>query len=309
MSYSDIHIQQGWPTEMEAMAQFLDQNMEYDTITAPLLREKLLQDPQADPQLCFTATVGGKTAGFLFCVRRSIRGQEFGYVKLMAVDKNFRRKGIGSRMYLMAEKVLTEKGAIHIRWYDVPLNYLMPGLDPRYTEAFCFASRHGFKQFGEAVNMRVDLNGMDWDTRRGEDALKEKGVEVRRATLADIPAIRDLLSNEWQLWNNEVDMAMQDDPPSVHIAFISGKLRAFSVHNGNNKGTGWFGPMGTHPDMRGLGMGSILLKRCLEDMRRQGHKTAIIPWVAPIAFYSHYTKARIERVFWRMEKVTEEPGR
>jgi GNAT superfamily N-acetyltransferase len=33
---------------------------------------------------------------------------------------------------------------------------------------------------------------------------------------------------------------------------------------------GWFGPMGTHPDLRGLGIGSILLKRCLKDMKRNG---------------------------------------
>ena len=302
MDASEITIRQGWPVNLEKIARFLDRNWEYDSMNSGLLEEKLYMDPLADPELCFTAFAGSEPVGFLFCVRRSIRGDEYGYVKLMAVDKSHRRKKLGSRMYEMAEQILVQKGAQIIRWYDVPLNYFMPGLDPRYTEAFCFAAKHGFQQFGEAVNMRVDLEGMDWSTRKEEEALKEKGVEVRRAEMADVPAIRELLSAEWQLWNNEVDMAMKDNPPSVHIAFIKNKLRAFSVHNGNNKGTGWFGPMGTHADMRGMGMGSILLKRCLEDMRLQGHPTAIIPWVAPIAFYAHFVKARVERVFWRMEK-------
>ncbi len=295
-------IQQGWPADFDAMARFLTSNWDYDTISPELLEEKLLLDPLADPELCFTSMANGQITGFLFCVRRSIRGQEFGYVKLMAVDKAYRRQKIGTRMYHMAEKLLQEKGATHIRWYDVPLNYFMPGLDPRYTEAFCFAQKHGFKQFGEAINMLADLSAKDWSTREEEEALKAKGVDVRRATTEDIPAIKKLLEAEWQLWNNELDMAMKDNPPSVHIAFIKGKLRAFSIHNGNNKGTGWFGPMGTHPDMRGLGIGSILLKRCLADQQAQGLTYSVIPWVAPIAFYSHYAGAKINRVFWRMEK-------
>lgn len=302
MDTQEVSIRQGWPENLTKTAEFLDANWQFDTIDSELLREKLLDDPYADPDLCFSAMYRGDLVGFLYAVRRSIRGQEYGYVKLMAVDAACRRQKIGTLLYEKAEKGLAEKGAQCIRWYDVPLNYFMPGMDPRYTEAFCFARKHGFSQFGESVNMLVDLNAMSWCTQKEEKELLSKGVEVRRATREDMPAILELLSHEWALWNNEVTMAMKDDPPSVHIAFLHQKLRAFSVHNGNNKGTGWFGPMGTHPDMRGMGMGNILLKRCLEDMRLQGHKQAIIPWVAPIAFYSHYVNASIHRVFWRMEK-------
>ena len=302
MDTQQITLVQGWPASLEEMAAFLDRNMDYDSMNAALLEEKLYLDPHADPELCFTAMHGSQIAGFIYCVRRSIRGQEQGYVKLMAVEKTLRRKKIGTLLYEKGEQLLIEKGATHIRWYDVPLNYFMPGIDPRYTEAWCFALKHGFKQTGEAINMRTDLNAMSWDTREEEARLMEKGIEVRRAESSDLDALKMLLSEEWQLWNNEVEMAMKDTPPSVHIALKEGRVLAFSVHNGNNKGTGWFGPMGTHPDLRGHGVGNILLKRCLEDMRLQGQDTAVIPWVGPVAFYCHYTRSVIERVFWRMEK-------
>lgn len=302
---TNINIKQGWPDNLEQMASFLDRNWDYDHMNSKLLNEKLFDDPFADPELCFTAFAGDEPVGFLYCVRRTVRGQEFGYVKLMAVDKAWRRKKIGSQLYEKAEHILMQKGATHIRWYDVPLNYFMPGIDPRYTAACCFALKHGFKQFGEAINMICDLVGKDFSTKKEAEALTAKGVLIRRAAGADHTALKQLLSTEWELWNNEVAMAMRDQPPSVHIAFMNGELKAFSVHNGNNKGTGWFGPMGTHPDMRGLGIGTILLKRCLADMQSQGHKQAIIPWVAPISFYSHYVDARINRVFWRMEKCVE----
>ncbi len=303
MKNKDIRIVQGWPEDLEAMAAFLDSNWDYDSIGAGMLGEKLHDDPMADSGLCFTAMAGELIAGMLYCVQRDIRGQRLGYVKLMAVGKPHRRRGLGSRLYERAEGLLKQSGVTAMRWYDVPLNYFMPGLDPRYTPAYCFALRHGFKQVGEAVNMLAPLQGKDWSTGLAERSLQERGVEVRRAGEADLPALRDLLSQEWALWNNEVDMAMRDSPPSVHIALKNNRIIAFSVHNGNNKGSGWFGPMGTHPDARGLGVGNVLLKRCLQDMQDQGHRQAIIPWVAPVAFYAHYVDASIDRVFWRMEKT------
>ncbi len=303
MNYKPVTLASGWTADIGQMAAFLDRNFDYDQMDEKLLKEKLLDDPMADPELCLTAFAGDEVAGFIFCVRRSIRGQEFGYIKLMAVEKCRRRRKIGSVLYQEAEKLLVKKGATHIRWYDAPLNYFMPGIDPRYTPAYCFALKHGFKQFGEAINMICDLENKDFSTQSEEILLAKKGVDVRRAAEADRDALSELLNREWALWNNEVNMAMKDDPPSVHIALKDEKVLAFSVHNGNNKGTGWFGPMGTHTDLRGLGIGTILLKRCLKDMQAQGHKKAIIPWVAPVAFYSHYVDARVERVFWRMEKL------
>jgi len=303
MDTEKFEIKTGWPQHYDVAASSLDQWWEYDNMNPELLREKLEGDPLADPELCLSAWHKGQMVGFLFAVRRDIREQAYGYVKLLGVHPNFRRMKIATRLYQLAEKRLAGKGAGVIRIYDVPLNYLMPGIDPRYTPALCFAWKMGFKQFGEAVNMISELAPLNLSTKVEEEKLEKQGVTIRRALPEDKPLLMDLLSGEWELWKNEVQMAYADNPPSVHVAFIDGKLRAFSVHNGNNKGTGWFGPMGTHPDMRGKGVGSILLKHCLDDMRRQGHKSAIIPWVAPVAFYSHYVNARINRVFWRMEKV------
>lgn len=297
-----FEIKTGWPEDAGGVARFLDRNFDFDRMTTGLLEEKLFEDPMADPGLCFSAYRNEALVGFLYAVRRDIRGEAFGYVKLMAVDQAYRRKGIGTALYQAAEESLVAKGATKIRIYDVPLNYFMPGIDPRYTPALCMAWKLGFKQFGESVNMVTDLAASDWSTKKEEQMLLAKGIEVRRATKEDKKELFSLLAEEWLLWQNEAGMALKNDPPSAHIALKNGRIKAFSLHNANNKGTGWFGPMGTHADLRGLGMGSLLLKRCLKDMQEEGHRTAIIPWVAPVAFYAHYVGARVERVFWRNEK-------
>ncbi|MBR8533998.1 GNAT family N-acetyltransferase [Carboxylicivirga sediminis] len=289
------------PAERAELTAFLNQNWEYDAITEELLQEKLEGDPDWMPQATFVCKDGQRIIGFMQGVMRHIRGVNYAYIKLMAVDSQYRRQGVATALYQRLEEVFVAHQANVVRIYDVPLNYFMPGIDPRYTPALCWAMRRGFERFGDTSNLVVDLN-QDWDMSTREDALRTDGIEVRRAKPEDKQAVLDFIKDEWLLWTNEVEMAFSDEVPSIHIALLNGEVKAFSAHNANNKGTGWFGPMGTHPDLRGKGMGAILLKRCLQDMKEMGLSRSIIPWVGPIDFYAWHANALVDRVFWRFEK-------
>ena len=48
---------------------------------------------------------------------------------------------------------------------------------------------------------------------------------------------------------------------------------------------GYFGPTGVQEDLRGNGVGALLLLRCLEAMRDMGYAYAIIGGVGPTKFY------------------------
>ncbi|WP_439181759.1 GNAT family N-acetyltransferase [Carboxylicivirga taeanensis] len=283
------------------VSRFLNSNWEYDSITEAILTEKLEGDPHWMPEATLVCRDGDRIIGFMQGVMRLIRGVNYAYIKLMAVDESYRRKGIATAMYKQLEELFRQKEADVVRIYDVPLNYFMPGIDPRYTPALCWAMRRGFERFGDTSNLLVDLN-QNWNMQQREDELQREGVEVRRAKPSDKQAVLDFIKDEWLLWTNEVEMAFKDEQPSIHIALMNGQVKAFSAHNANNKGTGWFGPMGTHPDLRGKGMGAILLKRCLNDMKEMGLSHSVIPWVGPIDFYSWHANARVQRVFWRFEK-------
>ena len=290
------------PEDLSAITEFLNANLDYDSLNESLLKEKLMEDPNWEPKKALICNDNDKILGFMQGVIRDIRGIRYGYIKLMAVDKNYRRQGIARRLYEKLEGSFRSDNVDVVRIYDVPMNYFMPGIDPRYTEALCFAMRTGFIRFGDSVNLTVNLNESDWDTSEEEKALKILGIEVRRVEAHEKQKVIDFVKEEWALWTHEVEVAFKDNPPSIHVAKLHGKIKAFSAHNGNNKGTGWFGPMGTHPDLRGKGIGNILLKRCLNDMKLMGQKSAIIPWVDHLDFYVHHTNARVDRVFWRYEK-------
>ena len=288
--------------DLLAVLHLLNTNLDYDTFTENMLLEKLEGDPFWNPEKTFICQDGKQIIGFMQGVIRDIRGTRYGYIKLMAVENDYRRLGIAGTMFSKLESQFKAERVDIIRIYDVPMNYFMPGIDPRYTPAVCFAIRMGFKRFGDTSNLTVNLSSSDWNTAQEEKVLKNQGIEISRPETKERQEVINFVEEEWALWKNEVDMAFRDDPPSIHIARLHGKIKAFSAHNGNNKGTGWFGPMGTHADLRGKGIGGILLKRCLFDIKAMDLKAAIIPWVGPIDFYAHHANAKVDRVFWRYEK-------
>ena len=57
-------------------------------------------------------------------------------------------------------------------------------------------------------------------------------------------------------------------------------------------------PDGDRAGRQELGLGRVLLRRCLADQRAAGQRTAQIGWVGPLRFYSRAVGARAERVFW-----------
>ncbi len=279
-----------------------NQNMEFDHLSETLLREKIYDDANYDRRLHFTAYGEGQVVGFVSGVMREIGAEKIGYIKLMVVRKEYRRRGIGKELYERLENILYEQGASKIRVYDVPFNYFMPGIDPRYTPALAFFETLGFRRFADTSNLIVDLK-QDFDTAGDEERLKAEGIEINRAGYEERDEILHFVDESFPLWRTEVENTYNSLPISLHIARQKGEVKAFSAHNGNNFGTGWFGPMGTHPDLRGKGIGGILLKRCLQDMKEWGLTQSIIPWVGPIRFYAYYVNARVDRVFWRYEKV------
>jgi mycothiol synthase len=280
----------------------LNRSLEFDKFTSALLEEKLFADPSWDPELCFVVGSENHLTGFIQGVHRDVRGVRLGYVKLFAVDPLERRKGVGSMLYKTLEEGLIRKNSEVIRAFDVPLNYFMPGIDPRYTPALCFFERMGFLRFGDTSNMSVDLRHQSFSISKEQAELEKEDILLTRAGEADMDELLSLIDTEWALWRHEVKIAFASQPPAVFIARAQGKIKAFAAHNGNNLGTGWFGPMGTHPDLRGKGIGGLLLKLCLEDIRSMGLEVAIIPWVGPVSFYAWQVNAQISRVFHRYQK-------
>ena len=273
-----------------------------DPCSADLLIEKMFADAGVVPQRRIGLFEHDRLLGLAVGAVRS----DLGYLKMIAVRPTYRRQGIGTLLTEQIEQTFAAAGVRRLRVAESAPNYLTPGIDAQNQETIEFLEHVGFQRFGEAFNQEVDLTTRDWDSAAAKARLlTQRQIEVVRATLDDRAAIDALLDVEWPTWKEEVHSALANEPSTVHIAKQAGNVIAFAAHDANNKGTGWFGPMGTAPAYAGQGLGRVLLDGCLEDMKRQGHLTATIPWVGPLEFYEKLAGAKLSRTFVRMEKEIE----
>ncbi|MEV6148823.1 GNAT family N-acetyltransferase [Nonomuraea sp. NPDC052129] len=227
----------------------------------------------------------------------SAKDPAVGHLDLLAVHPDARGRGHGRALVGAAEEWLRSEGATQARFAGNPPCYAWPGIDVRYTAAACLAESLGYERYHVAWNMTADL-GADLSVEEEPVRLAEAGVSVHAASAsteqglaADRERVAAFVREHWnENWAWEAANAA-----GLHYAERDGRILGFAAWGAR---PAWFGPMGTAPEARGLGVGGVLLRRCLAEMRAAGLSSAQIGWVGPLRFYSHAVGARAERVFW-----------
>jgi predicted N-acetyltransferase YhbS len=285
-------------TELDALFQLARDALNLDHFSRELLREKLFSARRPDEfhWAVHVAESAGDIAGFLQSAFRPAQARA--WIGLFAVAPRHRRRGLARALHAAA-LAAAPAAPREIEALAIPCNYLVPGLDPRYTEALCFLESLGYRRFGDCVNLMADLT-REFPIESDLQTLAHAGLTIRRAVPADRAGLDEFFAAHFgESWRFEAQLAIENDPPSLHLALRDGRVIAFSAHSTQNREWGFFGPMGTAPECRGLGVGRVLLWLCLNDLRAAGHRTAVIPWVGPISFYHRWAAARVERIFWR----------
>lgn len=275
----------------------------YDPMSLALFREKVWEDPDFDANIAFAFETDEQLVGFAVGVFRPNDEQSRGYIKLLAVDPAHQARSIGEQLLQRTEDGLVQLGATEIRVAESAPNYLIPGIDRRDTDSLDFFEHHGYERFAEARNLRVVLADRDWNSEEDRYRLDLQRIHIRRARNGDQDTLFAFLDIYWPSWKFETNRVFSNMPVSLHLAIKDGTVIGFAAYHGNNVGTGWFGPMGIDPTYQRMGIGSVLLRRCLRDLKKQGFETATIPWAAHIDFYERHANAHLDRVFYRYRKM------
>ncbi|MEU9829505.1 GNAT family N-acetyltransferase [Micromonospora chersina] len=276
-----------------------------DAAEAPSIVATLADRAAADrPVLRLGAVRGGALVGVLVG-SLSARDPRLGHVDLLAVAPEERRQGIGGGLLAEAEARLAALGAAELLLAGNPPQYAWPGIDVRYTPAVCAALRLGYRQDRTAWNMTADLSEGSpalRSTEAAEQRLAGRGVTVRRAGPADLPALAGFARATFGgAWDGELAGSVGRPDAGAHLAERDGEILGFAAYGSSRPS--WFGPMGTAPAAEGSGIGGVLLRRCLRDQAAAGVEAAQIGWVGPVPFYSGAAGARIERVFFLYRKA------
>jgi mycothiol synthase len=289
--------------EIEAVVDLLESASTFDELPFQQVVENVGDDAGVDDELVLGVRADGSLIGAAIGTHRG----DWGAVKAFGVTRELRRQGIGSALLAELERRLAARGAQRLRFfYDAP-HYLRPGIDFRDTAFISFVERRGFQQQRAACNMSADLAAAPLDTSVEEARLADQGFEVRRLESADADAFDRYLREVWhENWRVEGMRSLRRNPVTTHVALREGRIVGFASHSVS--GPGQFGPMGTNPELRGKGVGAILLKRCLADQRDAGFAECDIQWVGPKGFYADHVGARISRCFWQYEKELGPPA-
>lgn len=298
---SDINFRSWREDDAPAILDIWQQSTTTDPLTHSLLKEKAWEDPDFRSEWTVLAEHRGQVVAMALAVVRK-RSHPRGHLKLLAVAPFCRRQKIGSLMLRRMEEQLLAHGCATARLDEAAPNYLNPGVDTDNEIALAFFRHHGYREIGVAVHQRVELAARNWSQAACQVQPVDAKIQIRRAEADDLVPVKEWLGQTWPAWIDEVAQAFRNDPISVHLAFHESAVMGFAAYDANNRGLGWFGPMGTDARFQGHGVGRALLYRCLHDQWQQGYEHAIIPWVGPVDFYQRTCNAVMWRSFRRMEK-------
>lgn len=292
-----IKISETSPDDLDDVASLcareLVQDRDAGSIPAVLMRR---------PCISLLAARGSTLAGSCIgSVSADLGGAPEGFIDLLVVDRAEQRRGVGRQLAGMMEQQLAARGCERIYLAGHSPYYAWPGVDIHYTSAVCFAEDLGYRRQGCEVNMDVDLRHAHLDTVGAETALRPAGIHVRRANSADDGPLQESLAQTWQAsWVTEISAVLHSRQGGLYLAVQDSRCVGFCAY-GLNRGHE-VGPLGTSPDWRRLGIGGVLLKRCLADQRDRGIAIAELVWAGPLSYFSRTLNATIGRAFWRYEK-------
>jgi GNAT superfamily N-acetyltransferase len=289
------------PDHLPELLDLCKASLPLDPFNLSLLEKWVPGDPRYEPELTFGIYRDGRLAGAAVGVVHTLpEGDCHGWIKLLAVDPAHRRRGLGTALLAELERRFRDRQIPRLTTTGYP-HYFWPGVDVRYTPACCLFERLGFTEQRYTINMAVDLDAQSFDTAADERRLSDQGFTLHRADTHAAMSLRDFIDTEWPIWRHEVDLALANDPVSLFYATRGEQVVAYAAYDvAMFKGT--FGSMGTDPAFRGQGIGAVLLRKCLTDMKQMRYPRCEIAWVGPVSFYASNVGAVINRVFREYRK-------
>ncbi len=255
----------------------------FDAIDVQKFRKQALFDENFDVELAWIAvSEDDQVKGFIYGIKRKFpyleRGLEAdrGWINVIFVDPEFRKRGIGQDLYVKVETLFKEKGVKNITLGAYSPNYFFWGLDPdHYSEAVKFFEKNGYYSVDMHYSMGKNLHGYqipEITLKKKQDA-QRKGYTFKTFDYADALEVLQFLHDEFGAgWKRNALISMREGTACDY---------QLVMRNPEGKVCGWcmraidgnpmrFGPIGIAKRERNNGFGSILLDMQCYEMAKKG---------------------------------------
>ncbi|MEV5388270.1 GNAT family N-acetyltransferase [Streptomyces sp. NPDC052721] len=262
-----------------------------DPITPDRFRSLVLLDANFDPEGLRVAVEGDRVLGAAYAVRRltPMSGTDLepeqGWIPFFFVDPAARGHGLGRRLLTDALDWLHGHGRTRVDFSSYTPNYILPGLDAEtYPEAAKLLDSLGFRTLYEAAAMDRGLVGYRFpgEAARRRDELTARGYRFATPSDDDLVDLVALAGSHFDPdWARAIRECLAAGTPLDRIVVArdpSGRLAGWAMHGAYVSADERFGPFGVLEEMRGTGLGTVLLHLVLERMRARGAHTAWFLW-------------------------------
>ncbi|BDM73155.1 GNAT family acetyltransferase [Streptomyces nigrescens] len=275
-----------------------------DPITTARFRTLILLDPNFAPEGLRVADLGGQVVGAAYAVRRRtpLAGTDLepqdGWILFFFVDPRHRGTGLGRRLLRDALDWLRGHGRTRVGFAPYTPHYVLPGLDrAAYPEAARLMADLGFRLRCEAAAMHRNLVGhrMPDTVRRHQHDLVARGFRFGTPEDDDLVELLPLAADEFTPdWALAIRQCLAGGAPLDRIVVAhapDGRLAGWAVHGAYEGMTERFGPFGVRKELRGAGLGKVLLHLALERMRALGAHRAWFLWTGEHSPAGHLYRA------------------
>lgn len=272
-----------------------------DPIDARTFHRKVLLDPNFDPAGLIVARDAGEVVGFCLCLVRRVPLEkvgmepERGWITAFGVHPQARRRRIGSALMEAALDRFRQAGRREVAIAPYTPNYFVPGID---VEAYAAGLRWLTERFGFEVVARplsMDANIVRFDPApyaEREAALRAAGVRCEPLAPTAIPEFMAFMQGhmpgDWVRHAREllVDAARgYARYDQIVVAWLGEEVVGYCQFDGEH-----FGPYGVRADLRGRGIGTVLMVRCLQAMRERGLHHAWVLWTSDETAHRIYAR-------------------
>ena len=275
-------------------AQLLDvwrASMFADSLSDHLFRTKVLLDPNFLPENLPVAVEDGCVIGFVLALTRQVplflQGLEpdNAWITAFGVHTDQQRRGVGSALFRHIREKLKAEGRKTIDISPYVPNYFVPGVDVKaYPGTLIFLETMGFKARYNAISMGANLSGFRIPAeilQLEQQREQNDGLTIRPVTSADLPDLMPFIVRHfgWDWFRHAQDYLLElfGGGNIQHICFLIARRHGEVVGYCQQK-LERFGPFGVDPACRNLGIGRLLLFRCLATMSARQNYFAYFLW-------------------------------
>lgn len=289
----------------------------HDPVDPQTFYRKIILDPNFDPGGTLVAVGDDHVVGFIQAVARTVPlgtdyEPEVGWITVLAVAPEHRRRGLGGELVQGAEAYLAGRGRTRVEFASYAPNYVVPGVDEAaYPGATRFFLSQGFEALYPCVAMDRGLVDyvMPEEVQALLGRLHSQRILIESVSPPFYTRLLEFCDREFYAdWSRALREALAAGVPAdqLKICHDGSTVLGFALFGAYDRNRDRFGPFGVAASERGKGLGKALLHVTLEEMKRQGAHDAWFLWTGEDSPAGHLYRAAgftVTRRFTIFQKI------